>query len=290
VNTVSPTYAREVMTPKYGVGLDRLLRRRSSDMHGIINGIDYDVWNPATDPALIKTYDADNLDDKVSGKRDLQARAGLPQRNDVPLVAMVSRLYSQKGLDLTGHVVHKLLNNHAGSEAQFIVLGTGAKEYKTTFARLADYHQQKMTAYLEYDAELAQRIYAGADLFLMPSRFEPCGLGQLIAMRYGTVPVVRATGGLADTVWDGVTGFTFTNYNVDAFWHAVYRAVQVYLHNKPRWREIQRAGMQQDFSWEKSARGYAELYAWAISRARGAESLSKRPRGKPFRARQGLSK
>ncbi|GAB4581270.1 MAG: glycogen synthase GlgA [Anaerolineales bacterium] len=269
INTVSPTYAREIMTPELGAGLDKLLHSRAFDVHGILNGIDTEVWNPATDPYIAHQFDAETLDAKIFNKRELQARAGLPQRDDVPLVAMVSRLDFQKGLDLMGHIIHLLLNNFGGGEAQFIVLGTGATEYESMFTRLAHYHKNKMRAFLTYDAMLSELIYAGSDMFLMPSRFEPCGLGQMIAMRYGTVPVVRATGGLADTVQDGYTGFTFYDYTVDAFWNALYRALQTYYRNRLHWREIQQNAMRLDLSWETSALRYAEIYAWAIARNRG---------------------
>jgi len=269
VNTVSPTYAQEIMSPENGFGLDTLLRHRSFDVHGILNGIDYEVWNPATDQRLVAQYDANNLEGKALNKMALQERAGLPKREDIPLVAMVSRMDAQKGLDITGHVLHLLLNNFAGGEAQFVVLGTGIPEYEGMFARLADYHKEKMAAFLQYDADLAQLIYSGSDIFLMPSLFEPCGLGQMIAMRYGTVPVVRSTGGLADTVQDGITGFQFDSYDSDAFWHALYRALQMYYHDLPHWREIQHSGMRMDFSWENSARQYQQLYDWSISRMRG---------------------
>jgi starch synthase len=269
INTVSPTYAREIMTPGLGAYMDKLLHSRAFDVHGILNGIDDEVWNPATDAHIAHQFDADTLDAKIFNKRELQARAGLPQRDDVPLVAMVSRLDFQKGLDLMGHVLHLLLNNYAGREAQFIVLGTGADEYEQMFARLAYYHKDKMRAYLTYDAMLSQMIYAGADMFLMPSRFEPCGLGQMIAMRYGTVPVVRTTGGLADTVHDGYTGFTFDDYTVEAFWNALNRAMQTYYRNPAHWREIQQNGMRLDLSWANSANQYERVYTWAIARARG---------------------
>ncbi len=168
---------------------------------------------------LAQPFDIDHLDQRLANKRALQARAGLPQRDDVPLVAMVTRLDWQKGLDITGEVLHRLLNGFAG-EAQFVVLGTGAPEYEQMLAQITGYHREKSHAFLTYAADLAPLIYGGSDLFLMPSRFEPCGLGQMIAMRYGSVPVVRATGGLADTVQDGVTGFTFYQYSADDFWRA----------------------------------------------------------------------
>jgi starch synthase len=265
VNTVSPTYAREIMTDAGGAGLDALLRYRHYDLHGILNGLDYEEWNPAADPRLPQSFDLDTLDKRIHNRRALQARAGLPQRDNIPLVSIVSRLDFQKGLDLVGHVVHLLMNGYAG-EAQFVVLGTGASHYENMFAQLAGYHRDKMTAFLSYDAGLAPLIYAGSDMFLMPSLFEPCGLGQMIAMRYGNVPVVRLTGGLADTVQDGITGFTFYDYSVNAFWDALQRAIYIYNVDKESWRRIQENGMKTDFSWQRSAQGYQQLYQWAIAR------------------------
>jgi starch synthase len=268
INTVSPTYAREMMSPAGGAGLDGLLRFRHYDVHGVLNGLDYEVWNPSTDTRLAQPFDADHLEDRIHNKRALQARARLPRRDDVPLAAMVSRLDWQKGLDLMGHVIHLLLNGYAG-EAQFIVLGTGAAEYEQMFAHLASYHRDKMTAFLSYEPALAPLIYGGSDMFLMPSRFEPCGLGQMIAMRYGSVPVVRAVGGLADTVQDGVTGFSFNEYSTEAFWRTLQRAIYIYNVDRASWREIQQNGMRADFSWRHSAYSYQQLYEWAIARMRG---------------------
>ncbi len=265
VNTVSPTYAREITTSEGGVGMDGLLRHRGSDLFGILNGIDTDVWNPATDDRIPHHYSAETIDDRWRMRHALQALAGLPQRDGIPVVGLVSRLDWQKGLDITGEAIHRLMNNWAG-EAQFVVLGTGAPEYEQMFAGLAYYHREKMTAILEYNAGMAPYIYAGSDMFLVPSRFEPCGLSQLIAMRYGSVPVVRSTGGLADTVLDSVTGFQFHDYNADALWHALSRAIYVYNVDKPRWREIQLAGMQADFSWQRSAAEYEHMYRLAIGR------------------------
>ena len=268
INTVSPTYAREIMTKEGGAGLDGLLRYRHYDVHGILNGLDDDAWNPAANKNLAQHFDADHLEDRLENKRALQARLGLPQKDEVPLVAMVSRLDWQKGLDIVGHVIHLLLNGYAG-DAQFVVLGTGAQHYEDMFTHLASYHHDKMSAVLTFAGELAPLIYGGSDLFLMPSRFEPCGLGQLIAMRMGSVPVVRATGGLADTVQDGVTGFTFDDYSADAFWNALQRALYIYNVDRDSWRQIQRNGMTTDFSWGRSATGYQQLYEWAIARMRG---------------------
>ena len=243
------------------------MRYRHFDVHGILNGLDYEVWNPATDSHLAAAYDASSIDNRAANKRALQERLGL-EPTDVPLVAMVTRLDAQKGVDIAGHAVHLLLNAIAG-EAQFAVLGSGAPEFETMFRHLAAYHTHKMAAVLRYDAALAPLIYAGSDLFLMPSRFEPCGLGQLIAMRYGSVPVVRQTGGLADTVHEGETGFSFVDYTPDALWQALARAVSTWWHDRPRIDQMGQQGMAQDFSWAASAGGYEQLFEWAIARERG---------------------
>lgn len=265
VNTVSPTYAREITTYEGGAGLDALLRHREYDLHGILNGLDYDEWNPATDPHLASHYTATHVETRIHNRRALQARANLPQRDDIPLVAMVTRLTWQKGLDIVGHVLHQLLNGYAG-DAQFVVLGTGDAHYENMFAQLASYHHDKMTAYLAYNAGLAPLIYAGSDMFLMPSLFEPCGLGQMIAMRYGSVPIVRATGGLVDTVTEDETGFLFHDFSANAFWQALQKAIYIYNVDRPRWHTIQHNGMTADFSWARSASGYEQLYDWAIAR------------------------
>jgi starch synthase len=181
---------------------------------------------------------------------------------------MVTRLDGQKGLDITERVLHLLLNNHAG-EAQCVVLGSGWPQYEAMLRHLSGSHRGKMTAFLGYDAELAPLIYGGSDVFLMPSLFEPCGLGQLIAMRYGAVPVVRATGGLADTVRAGATGFTFSSYTADAFWNALREALSLYRVGGESWRAMQRQGMTSDSSWENSARAYQQVYEWAIARVHG---------------------
>ncbi len=268
INTVSPTYAREIMTKDGGFGLDGLLRFRSFDVHGILNGLDYQVWDPSTDKHLLTHFTAETLHRRPANKRALQARAGLPQRDDVPLVAMIARLNILKGLDITGHVLHLLMNGYAG-DAQCVVLGAGDPTYENMLRHMAGYHNQRMTAFIGYDPDLAPLIYGGSDIFLMPSLFEPCGLGQLIAMRYGCVPVVRSTGGLADTVQDGETGFTFYRYNGDDFWGALHQAIHIFRMDPNNWRSIQVRGMTNDFSWESSARSYQQLYEWAISRVRG---------------------
>jgi starch synthase len=268
VNTVSPTYAQEIMTREGGAGLDALLRHRHFDVHGILNGLDYDEWNPSTDTLLASHYDIENFEKRIHNRRALQARANLPQRDNIPLVSMVSRLTWQKGLDITGHIIHLLMNGYAG-DAQFVLLGTGDQPFEEMFANLAAHHHNKMCAFLDYNAGLAPLIYGGSDIFLMPSLFEPCGLGQLIAMRYGCVPVVRRTGGLADTVQEDHTGFTFSDYSNDAFWQAVQKAIYIYNVDRPRWQTIQKNGMTADFSWNRSAKGYQQLYEWALARTHG---------------------
>jgi starch synthase len=268
INTVSPTYVREIMTVEGGWGLQNLLRYRHFDVHGILNGVDYDVWNPATDKNLAQNFTAETLETRAANKRALQAKLGLPQRPEVPLIGMVTRLDAQKGMEIMGHPLHLLMNGSAG-EAQFVVVGTGAKQYEDMFRHLAGYHSDKFRAVLAYAPELAPLVYGGSDMFVMPSLFEPCGLGQLISMRYGTVPVVRATGGLADTVRDGVTGFSFNDYSAEDFWRTLQRAMYIYNVDKASWQAIQRNGLTSDFSWRNSALGYQQLYEWAISRKRG---------------------
>jgi starch synthase len=253
------------MTPSGGAQMDGLLRHRSWDVHGILNGIDTDVWDPETDERIPVHFGLETLEKRVENKRALQDFAGLPVNDDVPLFGVVSRLDYQKGFDILGHALYLLLLGYAG-DAQFVVLGTGADEYEQMFTGMARNFPEKMTAVLEYNAGLAPLIYAGSDAFLMPSRFEPCGLGQLIAMRYGCVPVVRATGGLVDTVADGVTGFTFGDMSEDALWQAMQRATYVHNIDPARWLSMQRTGMSQDFSWERSARSYEHLYEWALAK------------------------
>jgi starch synthase len=265
INTVSPTYATEIMTKEGGAGLDGLLRYRSQDVSGILNGLDYSDWNPKMDSRLQARYDLDNLDGRLDNRHALQARANLPQRDDVPLIGMVSRLDWQKGLDLAGQIAQLLLSGIAG-DVQIVILGTGDLHYEQMLANLARQMPDKMAVFLDYNPGLASLIYAGADMFLMPSRFEPCGLGQMIAMRYGCVPIVRATGGLADTVEDGVTGFSFLAYDSGAFLNAVERAIFTFNTDKNTWRRIQRNGMEANYSWEQSATGYSTLYQEAIFR------------------------
>ena len=264
INTVSPTYAREIMTYEGGAGLDGLLRHRQRDLHGILNGLDYDEWNPGADDRLAAPFGLDDMTGREANRRALQAAVGLPQLPDVPILAMVTRLDWQKGMDIVGHALHLLMNGYSGP-AQFVVLGTGASHYEDMFRQLASFHREKMSAYIGYHAELAPLIYAGSDIFLMPSLFEPCGLGQMIAMRYGSVPIVRATGGLADTVQDGITGYTFYDFSAEGLFDAIQRATYTYNTDRDSWQRIQANGLTTNFSWERSAQGYQQLYSWAMA-------------------------
>lgn len=263
ITTVSPTYAQEITTVQGGAGLDGLLRHRLYDLSGILNGLDYDVWNPETDPNLAANFSADSLEERLKNKRQLQKNLGLAIQPDHPVVAMISRLDWQKGLDLMGEIVHRLMTEQAGP-AQFVLLGSGETEYEQMFSQFAQYYPGKLSATLAYRAELAPLIYGGSDMFLMPSLFEPCGLGQLIAMRYGCLPVARVTGGLADTIEDTQTGFLFDGYSSDSFWHALQRATYTYNTDKQTWQAMQQDAMSRDFSWDKSALQYEELYSWMV--------------------------
>ena len=263
INAVSPGYAREVLTPEYGQGFEGLLAARGERLTGVLNGIDYDVWNPATDRNLPANFDAESLEGRAENKRALQAESGLPARPDAFLIGMVSRLDGQKGLDLVGPALRELL----AEDVQFVLLGTGDPYFEAEMARLAADFPGKVAAHLRFDAAAATHIYGGADAFLMPSRYEPCGLGQMIALRYGAVPVVRATGGLADTVVDaaerGGTGFVFGPYSAYALYGALARARAAFA-DRAHWRRMQQRGMKADFSWAKSAKEYVGLYKKAM--------------------------
>lgn len=260
VTTVSATYSREIRTPEFGHGLDGTLRSRAADLHGIVNGIDFDEWDPAKDPALPRHYTAARPAGKRECKRALQAELGLPQDDD-PVLGMVTRLTDQKGLDILLDAIPEVL----GQQARLVILGTGDEHFHRRLASLGDRHRDRMRVLLRYDDTLARRIYAGSDLFLMPSRYEPCGLGQMHALRYGTVPVVRRTGGLADTVADydprtgKGTGFVFDEYSPRALAACVARALAVYRAPK-KWAVVMRAGMAADFSWTHSAKEYVKVY------------------------------
>jgi starch synthase len=267
VNTVSDTYAKEILTRKYGAGLDRLLRARSAIVSGIVNGIDYDEFDPATDGALTRSFTADTLADRGENKRALQREAGLSEQASTPLFGVVTRLFAQKGIDLVARAFPSLLASH---DAQLVVLGTGDAKVHTMLQRLEKKFPDKVKVWLNFNPTLGQRIYAGCDSFLMPSRYEPCGLGQLISLRYGAVPLVRRTGGLADTVEDASadlrtgTGFVFESATAPALAKAVERAINAFADRKS-WRAMQQRGMRQDWSWQRAAPQYEQLYESALA-------------------------
>jgi len=255
LTTVSETYAREIQTPEFGYGLEGVLRSRSTDLFGVLNGIDYEIWNPAADADLVANYSGKNPGGKALCKANLQREYGLPERADVPLFGMVSRLADQKGLDL----FEKVADDFFSKELQFVLLGTGDPKYHALFGELAARYPEKCGVRLAYDAALAQRIYAGSDLFLMPSRYEPCGLGQLIALAYGTLPLVRATGGLADTIREGENGFVFTDYVPSALFDATKRSLAAFS-DRETWDGLVRRAFASRYPWSRSAERYVELF------------------------------
>lgn len=265
VTTVSATYAQEILNPYYSYGLERILSKRSFKLSGIVNGIDTDVYDPATDKALFENYTADNAAEaKTVNKKGLQQLVNLPVA-DKPLIGMVSRLTNQKGLDLVMEVIEEILS----MDIQMIILGTGDWKYETALKEIARRYSGKLSVIINFSGDIAGKIYAGSDMFLMPSRFEPCGLSQLIAMRYGSVPIVRETGGLKDTVepFNPVEktgrGFTFKTYNAYDMLDAVHRAVGTYR-NKEEWKACMANAMKGDYSWKASAKQYINLYKGII--------------------------
>lgn len=265
VTTVSPRYALEIQYPYMGYGLDGMIRTRADALHGILNGLDTDVWNPATDPRIAANYDANSVEGRrILNKRELQRRLDLPQRDDVPLVGVVSRLVWQKGMDMALPALRSLAET---TDYQAVVLGTGEYDLENALWHLGHDHGGKVRAVLAYDGHLAQLIYAGSDIFLMPSHFEPCGMGQMAAMRYGSLPLVRETGGLADTVEnydnnDGHagTGFVFQWEEASAVLGTLHWAIDTYNNRPDAWQRMQHRAMQRDFSWHTSALQYINLY------------------------------
>jgi len=261
ITTVSPTYSEEIKSSYYGENLDGVLRKRSEFLTGIVNGINYEIYNPSNDPYLVKPYDDFPLA-KEENKKHLQQTFGLPVRADTAVLAMVTRLVDQKGVDLLAHVMEQVLE----LDVQMVILGTGERVYEEMLRNFADKYPEKLAVKLEFSDKIAHQIYAGADMFLMPSRFEPCGISQMIAMRYGTVPIVRETGGLKDTVMNyneltGVgNGFNFVNYNAHELLYVVQRAVKLYHEDKLVWDNICQSAMKVDFSWDRSAKAYLEIY------------------------------
>jgi starch synthase len=256
ITTVSPTYAREIQSEEFGCGFDGLLRERRAALTGVLNGIDDAVWDPATDPHLAQRYDESGLDRKLVNKAALQRRLNLDTTEEMPLVGFIGRLTHQKGADLLAAAAAEI----AAAPAQLAVLGRGERELEGALAAAAARHPGRVAVGTGFNEDLAHLIEGGADFFLMPSRFEPCGLNQMYSQRYGTPPVARATGGLVDTIVDGETGFLFERAEVGSLAAAVRRAAAAWREPR-RWREIQRAGMRRDFSWAAAARQYADLYS-----------------------------
>ena len=262
ITTVSPTYANEIQTPEFGEGLDGVLRERSYALQGILNGIDVAGFDPATDRRIAANYTVDDRSGKAVCKAKLQEELGLEVRDDRPLMVMVTRLTRQKGMDLVMYALDRILSGGV----QVAVLGTGDRDYEDGLRYFQDKYPGTMAARIEFDPALSQRMYAAADMFLMPSKFEPCGLSQIIAMRYGTLPIVRETGGLKDTVipyneftGEG-TGFSFSNFNGDEMGDAVFRAARLFWDNRDAWNQLVTQSMSQDFSWTRSADKYLDLY------------------------------
>lgn len=264
LNTVSPQYAREIQTRELGYGFDGILRSRSGDLFGILNGVDYEEWDPRVDPHIARNYSTEDLSGKANCKADLLSEFGLPSEPELPVVGITSRLVHQKGFDIVARAWHDLLQR----PLRMVVLGTGEPEVQDGFRALAARAPDRFAVRFAYDNVLAHKIEAGADMFLMPSRYEPCGLTQLYSLRYGTVPIVRATGGLVDTVEPYYaatghgTGFRFAHADGTALIWALDSALALHR-DKPAWERLMRNGMSRDFSWERSARGYVELLEMA---------------------------
>ena len=262
VTAVSPTYAQELKYAYFAHGLENVMMQYKGKLHGVLNGIDMKRYDPAHDKALAAVYSAEDLSGKSRDKAALQRLLGLQERPDTPIIAMVTRLVSHKGLDLVCETLDAIMEK----DVQFVVLGKGDAKYETFFEYAKQRYGARMAVHLGYSEELAMQIYAGADLFLMPSKSEPCGLSQMIAMRYGTVPIVRETGGLKDTVhayeaWNGAgNGFTFANYNAGDMCYVVCQAIDLYHENRNAYARLQQRGMTADFSWTRSAQAYREIY------------------------------
>ncbi|HWF44487.1 MAG TPA: glycogen synthase GlgA [Candidatus Kapabacteria bacterium] len=273
ITTVSETYAQEIRTKEFGAGMEGILTKRKRDLYGVLNGIDVSIWDPQKDSNVIKPFSVENLAGKEECKRDLCLSMGIPYEEGRPLLGMIARLSDQKGLDLLASIMDNIIKDGA----QFVLLGSGDKKYEELFSKLQKKYPDRIGVYLGFHDNLAHKIEAGSDIFLMPSEYEPCGLNQMYSMHYGTVPVVRKTGGLADTVIDieaatrrtGATGFTFEKYDAKAFWKALDRALQTYRNSKDLWKQLQINGMKKDFSWDRSAVKYAEIYEKVLGTSKG---------------------
>ena len=254
INTVSPTYAKEIRTPEFGFGLEGVLNKRSSSLYGILNGVDYDIWNPQSDKFISANFSFLNPEGKAKNKEELQRLCNLPNLKDVPLFGIVSRLAEQKGFDILSEAVEEI----CGMGIQMVILGTGDLRYHQILEEAARKRPKNISLNLKFDDPLAHKIYAGSDFFLMPSKYEPCGLGQLIALRYGTIPVVFKTGGLADTV-KAANGFIFDSYSSINLVKVIKKAIAAFL-DKKKWNALISRAMKSDFSWEISSREYRRLY------------------------------
>lgn len=271
INTVSETYAREILTPKYGAGMEKILGLRKEDFFGVLNGADYETWDPKTDKHIPFNYNHRKLSPKQKNKKFLLDQLHLPFNKNIPLIGIVSRLVGQKGLDIFADVADELMK----LDAQWVILGTGDARYENLIQSMMYAFPSKAASYLGFNNELAHLIEAGADMFLMPSRYEPCGLNQIYSLKYGTVPIVRKTGGLADTVqdwhefeylgFDTGTGFLFNEYTGEAIVATVQRALEMFK-DKKTWLNIQKNGMKKNYSWDASAKKYYDLYKMAIER------------------------
>jgi len=267
ITTVSPTYAEEIQSnDEYGKGLQDILKERNENLTGILNGVDYDNWSPKNDGLIPYKYFTANRSGKKRNKLALLNQCGLPVRMEQPLIGMISRLDAQKGFDL----LEEIMDNIMGMNLQFVLLGTGDKKYHEFFSEIEKKYPDKFKAFLQFDNSLAHLIEAGADIFLMPSRYEPCGLNQMYSLKYGTIPIVRKTGGLADTVEDfdektgEGTGFVFEEYDSTKLLVSIIRACELYL-KKRTWNKIIKQAMEKDYSWQRSAEKYIELYDKALS-------------------------
>lgn len=261
INSVSPTYAKEIQTEEFGAGLQSFMQERSKDIYGILNGVDYELWDPAKDQALVKRYNRNTLSLRVQNKKPLQKEMGLAENENIPIIGITSRLDVQKGFDLIAEAIEEIVK----LDCQLIILGTGDPRYHKLLKEMKERHPNKIGIKLGFDAALAQRIYAGSDMFLMPSRYEPCGLGQLISFKYGAIPIVRKTGGLADTVHNDKDGFVFEEYSAQALLDAINRALSAYKH-RSAWKKMQERVMEYDYSWSASAKKYISLYMKALDK------------------------
>jgi len=261
INTVSPTYSKEIQTKEFGFGLEGVLGKRKKDVFGILNGLDYSIWNPETDRFIIKNYSISNIEDKYKNKEELQKICKLPIKEDVPLFGIVSRLAEQKGFDLLAALIEIICKMNL----QLVILGTGDLKYHVLLENIVKKYPKIISLHLKFDDSLARKIYSGSDIFLMPSKYEPCGLGQMISLRYGTIPLVFKTGGLADTVTSD-NGFVFDNYKKEDLIKTMEDAMRVFK-DKKRWMKLVERAMQYNFSWKESAKKYLQIYERAKAKA-----------------------